>query len=243
MALGDILGVLRDAYCRTIGIEYMHIQETDEQRWIQEQVEGVAAAAQPPTSSAASSSGSTPPRRSRSSSPPSTSARSASASRAPSRRSRSSTRSSTTAADAGLDGAVLGMAHRGRLNVLANIVGKSYDADLQGVRGPRRPRHRCRARATSSTTSAPAGKFVSPSRRRRSPVELAANPSHLETVDPVVRGHGAGQAGPASSRPGRIPVLPMLIHGDAAFAGQGVVAETLQPVATSRATASAAPST
>ena len=42
MALGDILHVLRDAYCRTIGIEYMHIQDQEEQRWIQEQVEGVA---------------------------------------------------------------------------------------------------------------------------------------------------------------------------------------------------------
>jgi 2-oxoglutarate dehydrogenase complex dehydrogenase (E1) component-like enzyme len=40
-ALGELLGVLRDAYCRTIGIEYMHIQDTDEQRWIQSQVEGV----------------------------------------------------------------------------------------------------------------------------------------------------------------------------------------------------------
>ena len=46
MKLGDLLGVLRDAYCRTIGIEYMHIQDTDEQRWIQSKVEGVAAAVQ-----------------------------------------------------------------------------------------------------------------------------------------------------------------------------------------------------
>jgi multifunctional 2-oxoglutarate metabolism enzyme len=90
-----MLGVLRDAYCRTIGVEYMHIQEPEEKRWIQEQVEGVTASTLPPRSSATSSSGSTPPRRSRSSSPPSTWGRSASASRAPSRRSRSSTILST----------------------------------------------------------------------------------------------------------------------------------------------------
>ena len=92
MTLGNLLGVLRDAYCRTIGIEYMHIQDTEEQRWIQSKVEGGHPAVRQGARSTASSSGSTPPRRSRSSSPRSTSAPSASAWRAPSRRSRSSTR-------------------------------------------------------------------------------------------------------------------------------------------------------
>ena len=136
--------------------------------------------------------GSTRPRRSRSSSPPSTWARSASASRAPSRRSRSSTRCSSAAADDGLDGAVLGMAHRGRLNVLANIVGKSLRPDLQGVRGLRRPRldpglgrREVPPRRDRASSSARAGADIT--------VELAANPSHLEAVDPVVERHGARQ--------------------------------------------------
>ena len=58
-------------------------------------------------------------------------------------------------------------------------------------------------------------------------VELAANPSHLETVNPIVMGMVRAAAGPASTRPARTPVLPLLIHGDAAFAGQGIVAECL----------------
>ena len=92
MPLGDLLGVLRDAYCRTIGIEYMHIQDTEEQRWIQSGSRCRRRSTR--TASTASSSASTPPRRSRSSSPRSTSAPSGSAWRGPSRRSRSSTRSS-----------------------------------------------------------------------------------------------------------------------------------------------------
>ena len=100
MTLGDILHVLRDAYCRTIGIEYMHIQEPDREALDPGAGRGRRRRRSTPTSSATSSTGSTRPRRSRSSSPPSTSARSASASRAPSRPSRSSTPCSSEAADA-----------------------------------------------------------------------------------------------------------------------------------------------
>ena len=85
MKLRDILGVLRDAYARTIGVEYMHIQEPDQKAWIQERVEGVQLASRPTTRSAGSSSGSTPPRRSSASCTRSTSGTSASASRAPRR--------------------------------------------------------------------------------------------------------------------------------------------------------------
>ena len=187
MTLGDLLGVLRDAYCRTIGVEYMHIQDTDEQRWIQAKVEGTHEQLDQGAEATASSSGSTPPRRSRSSSPPSTSAPSASASRAPSRRSRSSTRSSPPPPTPGFDGASLGMAHRGRLNVLSNIMGKSYDAIFSRVRGPRRPD----LGAGLGRRQVPPrrdGQVRQPVAAPTSRVELAANPSHLETVDPIVLG-------------------------------------------------------
>ena len=98
--------------------------------------------------SCASCAGSTPPRRSRPSCRPSTSARSGSRSRAASRSSRCSTRSCRRPPSNGLDEVGIGMAHRGRLNVLANIAGKSLRADLQRVRGQPGPRSRSRARAT-----------------------------------------------------------------------------------------------
>ena len=148
MPLGEILRVLRDAYCRTIGIEYMHIQELDEKHWIQEQVEGRASSSSTSTTSATSSTGSTPPRRSRSSSAPSTSARSASASRAARAGIPILDAILELAADDELDGAVMGMAHRGRLNVLANIVGKSYDQMFKEFEGTVDPDRRSRARAT-----------------------------------------------------------------------------------------------
>ena len=151
--------------------------------------------------------------------------RSGSASRAPSRRSRSSTRSCRSAADAGLDWRVLGMAHRGRLNVLANIVGKSYDQifkEFEGYVDPTSVQGSGDVKYHLGAT----GKYVSPAGadiKRRA----GRQPEPPRDRRPDRGRHGAGQAGPASSRPGRIPVLPLLIHGDAAFAGQGVVAECL----------------
>ncbi|HET9443187.1 MAG TPA: multifunctional oxoglutarate decarboxylase/oxoglutarate dehydrogenase thiamine pyrophosphate-binding subunit/dihydrolipoyllysine-residue succinyltransferase subunit, partial [Acidimicrobiales bacterium] len=128
------------------------------------------------------------------------------------------------AARSGMTEAVMGMAHRGRLNVLANIVGKSYKEifrDFEGDLDPATVQGSGDVKYHKGFT----GRFVGPSGR---PVEvtLAANPSHLEAVDPVVEGI-------ARARQDRLdqgnayPVLSFLIHGDAAFAGQGVVAETL----------------
>ena len=88
--LRDILGILRNSYCRTIGIEYMHIQDPEQRRWIQERVE-IPTRSPTAVSSCASSAASTPPRRSRRSCRPSTSARSGSPSRVPSRSSHCST--------------------------------------------------------------------------------------------------------------------------------------------------------
>src|SRR5205814_4867971 len=128
------------------------------------------------------------------------------------------------AAREGTQQAVLGMAHRGRLNVLANIVGKSYrqifrefegDIDPDTIQGSGDVKYHVGA----------AGKFVGRSGKEL-PVTLASNPSHLEAVDPVVEGMTRARQD-LLNEGDAFPVLALLIHGDAAFAGQGVVAETL----------------
>ncbi|HEX3683961.1 MAG TPA: multifunctional oxoglutarate decarboxylase/oxoglutarate dehydrogenase thiamine pyrophosphate-binding subunit/dihydrolipoyllysine-residue succinyltransferase subunit [Bryobacteraceae bacterium] len=121
--------------------------------------------------------------------------------------------------------AVIGMAHRGRLNVLANVVGKSMsqvfsefegEADPESVQGAGDVKYHLGASGIHRSTL---GKEIL--------VSVAFNPSHLEAVDPVVE----GLVRPKQDRIGdakRERVIPILIHGDAAFIGQGVVAETLQ---------------
>ncbi|CAB4362575.1 MAG: multifunctional oxoglutarate decarboxylase/oxoglutarate dehydrogenase thiamine pyrophosphate-binding subunit/dihydrolipoyllysine-residue succinyltransferase subunit [Actinobacteria bacterium] len=221
--LGDLLDTLRDAYCRTIGVEYMHIQDTAEQRWIQSKVEGVKYEV-------------TKERKRRV-------VERLNAAEAfekflatkyvgTKRFGLEGAESAipvldqvlSMAADAGLDSAVLGMAHRGRLNVLANIVGKSYDqifkefeghVDPSSVQGSGDVKYHLGATGTYEGLR---GESIR--------VELAANPSHLETVDPIVLGIvRAIQDG--IDPPYSFPSLPILIHGDAAFAGQGIVAECL----------------
>jgi 2-oxoglutarate dehydrogenase E1 component len=129
----------------------------------------------------------------------------------------------TEAADAGMSGVVLGMSHRGRLNVLANVIGKSYqqifrefegDLDPSSTQGSGDVKYHLGAR----------GKHESPD-GHAIPLILAANPSHLEAVDPVVEGMARAE-GDALDDEERRAILPVLVHGDAAFAGQGVVAET-----------------
>src|SRR3712207_2461973 len=116
------------------------------------------------------------------------------------------------------------MAHRGRLNVLANIVGKKYsqifrefegNIDPRTVQGSGDVKYHLGA---DGTFSAGSGATIA--------VSVAANPSHLETVDPVLEGIARAKQD-VLNRGADYPVLPLLIHGDAAFAGQGVVAETL----------------
>ena len=121
--------------------------------------------------------------------------------------------------------AVIGMAHRGRLNVLANIVGKSMgqvfsefegEPDPETVQGSGDVKYHLGASGIHNS-----------SRGKEILVSVAFNPSHLEAVDPVVQ----GLVRPKQDRLGdekRERVLPILIHGDAAFIGQGVVAEVLQ---------------
>ncbi|MBA3733748.1 MAG: 2-oxoglutarate dehydrogenase E1 component [Actinobacteria bacterium] len=136
------------------------------------------------------------------------------------------------AAENGAHEVVIGMAHRGRLNVLAHTLGLGYDSILREFEGERTieavvatdeggtgdVKYHLGAEGTRST---PTGEIT---------VTLAANPSHLEAVDPVVEGRARAEQTDRSTRYGMHDpsvALPVLIHGDASFAGQGGVAETL----------------
>ncbi len=129
----------------------------------------------------------------------------------------------TFAADTGMTEVVMGMSHRGRLNVLANIVGKSYAQifrEFEGELDPNVPQGSGDVKYHLGAV----GKHQSPAGTEVR-LTLAANPSHLEAVGPVVEGV-ARALGDAAADEARRSVLPVLLHGDAAFAGQGVVAET-----------------
>ena len=223
MKLGDLLHVLRDAYCRTIGVEYMHIQHSDEQRWIQSQLEGVQVRLSPDEL-----------RRllERLNAAEAFEKFLATKYVGTKRFGLEGAESAipildsilSAAADGGLDEVVIGMTHRGRLNVLANIVGKSYDQIFKEFEGHVDPSS-VQGSGDVKYHLGASGKYESPSGRDIR-VELAPNPSHLETVDPIVLGMARAQQDQIEP-PGSFPVLPILLHGDAAFAGQGVVAECL----------------
>ena len=223
MKLRDILGVLRDAYARTIGVEYMHIQEPDQKAWIQEHVEGVGWE-------------------------PSHEVKARILERLVAaeaferflhtkylghkRYSLEGAESTipmldallSAAADDGVEESILGMPHRGRLNVLTNVVGKSYAQIFREFEGELDP--------LSAQGSGDVKYHVGATGKHASPegneivVTLASNPSHLEAVDPVVEGMARAEEDQKGDEERR-KVLPILLHGDAAFAGQGVVAETL----------------
>ena len=222
-SLREILNRLRDAYCRTAGIEYMHIQDPAQRAWWQERLEGERPAI-------------TPAERRRIL----TKLEQAEAFETflqtkyvgQKRFSLEGGESLIVALDRlldaaahdGLDEVVIGMTHRGRLNVLTNIAGKSYgqvfdEFDGAGViegAGTGDVKYHLGTDGVFTGTDGVSTR-----------VSLAANPSHLETVDGVVEGIvrakqdriGLGERG--------YTVMPVLVHGDAAFAGQGVVYETL----------------
>jgi len=223
LPLREILRILRDAYCRTASFEYMHISQPDEKSWIQERVE-VAPANLPEEDQ---------------------------------RQilhklieaevferflhnkyvgqKRFSLEGAESlipildaaldrSADAGMDSVVIGMAHRGRLNVLANTVGKSYSEIFHEFEGHLDPALSQGSGDVKYHLGA-SGKHTARSGREVR-VEVASNPSHLEAVNPVVEGLVRAKQD-LLDRGEEAPVLPVLIHGDAAFAGQGVVAETL----------------
>ena len=118
------------------------------------------------------------------------------------------------------------MAHRGRLNVLANIVGKSYAQIFREFEGNLDPKSMHGSGDVKYHLGA-RGHLHRPGRRADQAVSLAANPSHLETVDPVIEGIARAKQDIINKGGTDFTVLPVALHGDAAFAGQGVVAETL----------------
>ena len=233
--LDEILHTLRDAYCRTLGVEYMHIQDPEQKRWIQQHVEGVSTALAPDEQShilGRLNAAEVFERFLHS--------RYVGQKRFGLEGAESAIVLLDTILDEavreGLHEAVMGMSHRGRLNVLANIVGKSYGEIFEEFEGNLDP-DSVQGSGDVKYHKGAMGTFVA--RTGASiPVTMASNPSHLEAVDPVVVGMARAKqdelGGERGSGPRLVdgsgdpfPVLPILLHGDAAFAGQGVVAETL----------------
>jgi 2-oxoglutarate dehydrogenase E1 component len=130
-----------------------------------------------------------------------------------------------TSADHGVQEVVIGMAHRGRLNILANIMGKTYEQIFSEFEGKSAPDQTMGSGDVKyhlgygSEIQTPSGKTIH--------LKLMPNPSHLEAVDPVVVGFARAKADVLYQRE-YDHILPILIHGDASLAGQGVVYEVLQ---------------
>ncbi len=223
LTLAKILSILRDTYCQTIGYEYMHIQDPDQKKWIQSHVEGVVGELSNDEKRHILSR--------------------LNAAEAFERflhtryigQKRFGLEGAEAAvafideviqqcADNEFEEAVIGMAHRGRLNVLANIVGKSYGQIFKEFEGNLDP-NTVQGSGDVKYHKGAVGRFVSRSGNELA-VSLASNPSHLEAVDPVVEGMTRAKQDIIRDRVS-FPVLSILVHGDAAFAGQGVVAETL----------------
>jgi multifunctional 2-oxoglutarate metabolism enzyme len=128
------------------------------------------------------------------------------------------------AGEQGVRETVIGMAHRGRLNVLANIVGKPYTQILSEFEGNVDPESTQGSGDVKYHLGATGRKITAGG--REVVVSVAPNPSHLEAVNPVVEGIVRAKQNRRHADGGN-QVIPVLIHGDAAFAGQGIVAETL----------------
>jgi len=223
--LRDIIDMLRDTYCDQIGIEYMHIQHPHKKNWIQRYVESSQLKVTH-----------TPEKKLEIF--------------------RKLTKAELlenflqtkflgakrfsleggesalivldsfleSSARAGLSGVVLGMAHRGRVNVLANMMGKPLEKifnEFEGILDP----ETFQGSGDVKYHLGAKGTYVAADQSQVHMV-LAPNPSHLEAVNPIVEGIARALDDEIGDET-YSQVLPVLIHGDAAFAGQGVVAETL----------------
>ena len=222
--LREVLGLLRDSYCRTVGAEYMHLQDPRQRRWLQERLESGYART---------------PREDQLRILRRLNAAEAFETFLQTKfvgQKRFSLEGGESliplldailskAANGGLDEVGIGMAHRGRLNVLANIAGKSYGqifSEFEGNQDPKSVQGSGDVKYHLGTE----GVFTAES-GATTDVYLAANPSHLEAVDPVLEGIVRAKQDLIDLGGDGFSVLPILIHGDAAFAGQGVVFETL----------------
>ncbi len=223
--LRDILDTLRETYCGKLGPEYMHISETVQKKWLQDRME--PARNHQPFDLATK-------RRILMKLNDAEAFEKFLHTKYVGHKRFSLEGAETTipmldyifneATQDGVTEAVIGMAHRGRLNVLANILGKSYekifhefegDVDPNTTQGSGDVKYHLGADGIHQT---PDGSHMK--------LTLASNPSHLEAVDPIVEGMVHAKQKLIGDNK-RAWVLPVLIHGDAAFAGQGVVAETL----------------
>lgn len=225
MSIGQLIHNLKETYCNSIGVEYLHIQDTPPRRWIQSKIEPIlnkpdfsitkkltilddileAEAFEKYLQTQYIG------------------------------QKRFSLEGGETiipclhtiiekCSDLNIQEIVMGMAHRGRLNVLANILGKSYDFIFhefsenyvpETIHGDGDVKYHLGYESQLNTSSGETINFY-----------LAANPSHLEAVNPVVEGRARARQRIIGDLE-RKKVLPILIHGDAAFAGQGIVSEVL----------------
>lgn len=221
-SLRDLLNALRDTYCRSVGVEYMYISDPAEKRWMQQRLESIR---------------STPnftPEKKKSILERLTAAeglerylhtRYVGQKRFSLEGGESFIASMDEAiqraGERGVEEIVIGMAHRGRLNVLVNTLGKMPQdlfAEFEGKHADDLPAGDVKYhQGFSSDVSTPGGPVH---------LSLAFNPSHLEIVNPVVEGSVKARMDRRGDKEGA-QVLPILVHGDAAFAGQGVVMETL----------------
>lgn len=224
--LRDILTMLRETYCDKIGVEFMHMQDPEKKQWVRHRIE--------PTHN----------QRKYSREDRIGIFRRLVASESfekflgkkflgAKRFSLEGGESLIPMLDGILEHALLqgttdvfmGMAHRGRLNVLVNIIGKSAARIFKEFQGETDPESFHGSGDVKYHLGA-AGTFRGVSSDKEIRVVLAPNPSHLEAVNPVVEGMARGLIEQLQDRKFQ-QVLPILIHGDAAFAGQGVVQETL----------------
>jgi 2-oxoglutarate dehydrogenase E1 component len=222
-SLQEIYNIITDSYCGSIGTEYMHITETGEKRWIQQRIETVRAKA--------SLSGQQKIKL----------LRRLTAAEGLEKylhnkyvgQKRFSLEGGETlipliheisgrAASYGIKEGVIGMAHRGRLNVLVNVMGKTPSELFSEFDGTK-------SHGNNMGDVKYHMGFSSDMKMSKGNIHLALafNPSHLEIVAPVVEGSVRARQDRRKDKAG-VEVLPIQIHGDAAFAGQGVVMETLQ---------------